>query len=63
MEAKISKAQTEVWEWKEKAYNQIMHLPKSERIQFILLQTKEMVDRIKKNKPAPQRVQHTGQPG
>ena len=47
MEAKISKAQTEVWEWKEKAYNQIKHLSPKERIRFILLQTKELVDKIK----------------
>ena len=39
MEAKISKAQIEVWEWKEKAYNQIKNLSSKERIQFILLQT------------------------
>jgi hypothetical protein len=50
MEAKISKAQLEVWEWKEKAYEEIKHLPTSEQINFIHEQTKELVEKIKKKK-------------
>ena len=46
MEAKISKAQVEVWEWKEKAYEQIKNLSKEERIKFLINQTKEIVTRI-----------------
>lgn len=50
MTAKISKAQLEVWEWKEKAYFLIKELPKEEQIKFILRQTKETVERIKAKK-------------
>ena len=50
MKTKISKAQLEVWEWKEKAYELIKDLPKDKQIDFILSQTKEIVERIKANK-------------
>ena len=52
MEAKTSKAQLEVWEWKEKAYEQIKNMSQEERIKFIRAQTKEMVSRIKRKKAA-----------
>jgi hypothetical protein len=50
MTAKISKAQLEVWEWKEKAYSLIKDLPKEEQIKFILQQTKDIVERLKARK-------------
>lgn len=40
METKESKAQLEVWGWKEKAYNQINDMPLGEAIEYILNQTK-----------------------
>jgi hypothetical protein len=52
MEAKISKAQVEVWEWKEKAYEQIKNMTKEERIKFILSQTKDLAARLKRKKAA-----------
>ncbi len=50
METKISKAQQEVWEWKEKAYEEMKHLSTSEQIELIHEQTKELAMRIRKNK-------------
>jgi len=50
MEVKVSKAQTEVCEWKEKAYEQIKGMTKEERIKFILSQTKELADRLRHKK-------------
>ncbi len=50
METKVSKAQLEVWEWKEKAYEEMKHLTTSEQMKFIHEQTKELVERIKKKK-------------
>ncbi len=47
MEAKESKAQLEVWEWKEKLYQQVKNLHKGEMLKFILKQTKETVDNLK----------------
>jgi hypothetical protein len=48
MKAKISKAQLEVWEWKEKAWLQIKDMPLQKGIEFILEQTKPLADEIKK---------------
>jgi hypothetical protein len=50
MKTKISKAQLEVWEWKEKAYEEMKHLTTREQMNFIHDQTKELVERIKKKK-------------
>ena len=52
METKESKAQLEVWEWKEKAYEQTKNMTKEERLKFILSQTREMVLRLKHKKAA-----------
>jgi hypothetical protein len=35
METKTSKAQLEVWEWKEKAYEEMKHLSTREQMNFI----------------------------
>ena len=53
MEHKVSKAQLEVWEWKEAAYQQIKDVPYGQRIQFIINQTKDIVEEIKKKKVQP----------
>jgi hypothetical protein len=47
MEVKTSKAQLEVWEWKEKLYQQVKDLPQGEILKFILKQTKETMDNLK----------------
>jgi hypothetical protein len=46
----ISKAQLEVWEWKEKASLKLNKLKADERIAYIVNNTKHLVDRIKKAK-------------
>ncbi|MDQ3847235.1 MAG: hypothetical protein M3342_24950 [Bacteroidota bacterium] len=50
MKNDVSKAQREVWEWKEKAYEQIKNLPAGEQIKFIQEQTKHLVERIKRKR-------------
>lgn len=43
----VSKAQKDVWEWKEKLYEQIKDLPKGEQLKFIISRAKETVEKIK----------------
>lgn len=50
METKISKAQLSVWEWKEKAYEEVKHLPIMEQMRIIHERTKQTVAQINKNK-------------
>lgn len=50
METKVSKAQLEVWEWKEKAYEEMKHLSTREQIRYIHDQTKELADRLRLKK-------------
>ncbi len=50
MEFKPSKAQIAVWEWKEKAYEEIKHLPILEQMRMIHAQTQHTIAQIKKNK-------------
>ncbi len=52
MEIKISKSQLEVWEWKEKAYEEIKHLSISEQMRFIHEQSKQTIALINKKKKA-----------
>ena len=52
MEIKISKAQLEVWEWKEKAYEEIKHLPLVEQMRIIHEQSKQTIALINKKKKA-----------
>jgi hypothetical protein len=35
METKVSKAQIEVWEWKEALYEELRDIPKLERLNYI----------------------------
>ena len=53
MEHKTSKAQLEVWEWKEKAYEQIKDMPLKKALEFILKSTGDIVAQIKKNQNIP----------
>ena len=50
MEAKISKAQLEVWEWKEKAYEDVKHLPIAEQLKLIHERTKQSIANINEQK-------------
>jgi hypothetical protein len=50
MQAKVSKAQTEVWEWKEKLYEEIKNVPSSERISYLIKKAHSTVAAIKKKR-------------
>jgi hypothetical protein len=50
METKVSKAQISVWEWKDKAYEEIKNLPILEQMRFIQERTKQTIAQIKMNK-------------
>lgn len=50
MEAKISKAQLEVWEWKEEAYEDMKHLSTREQMALIHEQTRDVIENVKKKK-------------
>ncbi|NUQ24739.1 MAG: hypothetical protein HUU34_12370 [Saprospiraceae bacterium] len=50
METKISKAQLSVWEWKEKAYEDIKHLPILEQMRIIHERTQQVINKININK-------------
>ena len=50
MKAKVLKAQLEVWDWKEKAYNQIKDMSLEKGIDFIMQQTKQLADDIRKKR-------------
>ncbi len=50
MKAKISQAQLEVWEWKERISKELTAIPKNQRVSYILDKVKKTVDQIIKNK-------------
>ena len=47
MEIKISKAQEEVWEWKEKLYEEVKNLSGTDRISYLLDKTHATMERLK----------------
>ena len=47
MKTKTSKAQLEVWEWKEKAYQQIKDIPLHKAIELIIQQTEKVIKEFK----------------
>jgi len=49
MRAKISKAQTEVWSWKEQLYNKTKHLSFAERINYLIRKAEGSVLQLKKS--------------
>jgi len=50
MDIKVSKAQLSVWEWKEKAYEDIKHLPILEQMRIIHERTQKTIHQINSNK-------------
>lgn len=58
MEHKISKAQLEVWDWKEKAYEKISHLSKKERMETIMQNTAATIQKIKEAQKLQQQVRN-----
>ena len=49
MSTEASKAQQEVWEWKEKAYESIKDIPEKDRVARILDRVKDTIAQIKEN--------------
>ena len=49
METKVSKAQIEVWEWKDLVYEKLKNIPKNLRIEYIINDTKETMSKLKKS--------------
>ena len=48
MKTKISKSQEEVWEWKEKAFEELSKIPEKDRVKYIERKTKGIIERIKR---------------
>ena len=44
----ISKAQIEVWDWKNSLYEEIKDIPDSQKIDYIHKKTTETIERLKK---------------
>lgn len=50
METKVSKAQLEVWEAKDKLYEELKHIPIGKRIEYIQSKVKDTINKYFKNK-------------
>jgi len=50
LEIKVSNAQISVWEWKDKAYEEIKHLPILKQMHLIQERTKQTIAQINMNK-------------
>ena len=49
MATDVSKAQQEVWEWKEAAYDSLKDIPQQERVPYILSRVQETVARLEEH--------------
>jgi hypothetical protein len=47
MESKVSKAQEEVWEWKDSLFEELKNIPKEDRLKFIKEKSKKIIEQIK----------------
>jgi hypothetical protein len=52
MKTKVSKAQIEVWDWKETLYEELKNIPKLERLNYIKSKVNVTVRSLKKKKTA-----------
>jgi hypothetical protein len=50
METKVSKAQAEVWDWKENLYEELKNIPKLERLNYIKGKVSETIKTLNKKK-------------
>jgi hypothetical protein len=50
MKTKVSKAQIEVWDWKETLYEELKDIPKLERLNYIKSKVNETIRTLKKKK-------------
>ncbi|MEO8513334.1 MAG: hypothetical protein ABI543_07230 [Ignavibacteria bacterium] len=48
IKANISKAQIEVWDWKDSLYEEIKDIPDSQKIDYIHKKTAKTIERFKK---------------
>ena len=46
MVSKVSKAQEEVWEWKDSLFEELKSIPKEDRLQFIRDKVKKTIEQI-----------------
>ena len=46
----ISKAQLEVWEWKQRAYEELQNIPREKWMEYISNKTQPIIDEIMKRK-------------
>ena len=46
MESKVSKAQEEVWEWKDSLFEELKNIPKEDRLKFIREKVKKTIEQI-----------------
>ena len=46
MESKVSKAQIEVWEWKDSLFEELKNIPKEQRLKFIREKVKKTIEQI-----------------
>jgi len=51
MTSKTSKAQLEVWKWKEALSEELKRIPRNERLRYIREKTKPVVEKLKKKMP------------
>ena len=57
MKTKVSKAQIEVWDWKENLYEELKDIPKLERLNYIKSKVNETIRSLKKKKLQSLKVQ------
>jgi len=50
MEADTSKAQLEVWEWKDALYEELKAIPKAERLKFIKAKVRNTIEKLRRAK-------------
>ena len=50
METKISKAQLEVWEWKNNLYEEIKDIPRLKNLEYIKNKVSKLLKQIKQDK-------------
>ena len=50
METKISKAQIEVWDWKDTLFEEIKNIPKLERLKYLNAKVNVTISQIKRKK-------------
>ena len=46
MEAKVSKSQVEVWEWKDSLYENLKDIPKDQRLKFIKEKVRKTIEQL-----------------